>query len=249
LPQGQRARKGKVQETKLSIFVLDQRKRPVMPCSEKRARLLVERGRAVVHRRYPFTIRLKNQVAGDVELVRVKLDPGGRTTSIAVVADENGNKPAKVFELIHRGRQISEALSRLGIPKTHAFYAACVGEVGALVGWPQPTLAIKARAKEDYCRTKLTVHGFPRGSWTRTKSVRGFHTGDMVRAEVPTCKQAGNHIGRVAVRGSGSLRVANTDAINATSCKLSQSRGRPLLRRQSALPPRPEERGLKRGRL
>jgi RRXRR protein len=94
----------------LSVFVLDQRKRPVMPCSEKRARLRLGRGRAVVDRRYPFTIRLKDRVGGHVEPVRVKLDPGSRTTGIAVVADQDGNKPARVlclFELAHPGRQIT----------------------------------------------------------------------------------------------------------------------------------------------
>jgi hypothetical protein len=40
------------------VFVLDKRKQPLMPCSEKRARLLLERGRARVHRLVPFTIRL-----------------------------------------------------------------------------------------------------------------------------------------------------------------------------------------------
>jgi hypothetical protein len=52
-----------------------------MPCSEKRARLLLTRGRAVVHRRYPFTIRLKDCVGGDVQPVRVKIDPGTETTA------------------------------------------------------------------------------------------------------------------------------------------------------------------------
>jgi hypothetical protein len=111
----------------LSVLVPDKRERSVMPCCEKRARLL-ERARVVVHRRYP-TLRLKDRVGDDVEPVRVKLDPGGRTAGSAVVADEDGNKPAKVlcvFELAHRGRQISEALCRLD--------AACVGEAGALVG-------------------------------------------------------------------------------------------------------------------
>ncbi len=42
----------------MAIFVLDKKKQPLMPCSEKRARLLLARGRAVVHKRYPFTIRL-----------------------------------------------------------------------------------------------------------------------------------------------------------------------------------------------
>jgi hypothetical protein len=92
----------------LSVFVLDQRKRPVMPCSEERARLLLGRGRAAVDRRDPFTIRLKDRVAGNVEPVRVKLDPGSRTTGIAVVVVEDGNKPARVlclFELAHPGQQ------------------------------------------------------------------------------------------------------------------------------------------------
>jgi hypothetical protein len=97
----------------LLVFVLDKRKRPVMPCCEKRARPLLECGRAVVHRRYPFTIRLKDRV--DVEPVRVTLGPDSTTTGIAAVADEDGNKPARVlclFELAHRGRQISEAPRR-----------------------------------------------------------------------------------------------------------------------------------------
>jgi hypothetical protein len=57
----------------------------------------------------------------------------------------------------------------------------------------QATLAIKASGTGDYCRTKLTAHGLPRGYCMRTKSVRGFQTGDIVRDEVPTGKKAGNH--------------------------------------------------------
>ena len=98
----------------MAVFVLDKRKKPLMRCSEKRARLLLTRGRAVVHRRYPFTIRLNDRVGGDVGPVRVKIDPGSKITGIALIADEAGNKPAKVlclFRLVHRGRQISETLT------------------------------------------------------------------------------------------------------------------------------------------
>jgi hypothetical protein len=42
----------------------------------------------------------------------------------------------------------------------------------------------------------------------------------MVRAEMPTGKEAGTQVGRVAVRPSGSLRVGNADPINAKYCKL-----------------------------
>lgn len=103
----------------MSVFVLDARKRPLMPCSEKRARLLLARGRARVARRYPFTIRLvdprvKDSVLQLLQPVRVKLDPGSKTTGIAVTREEGGNKPIAVLflaELTHRGRRISEKLT------------------------------------------------------------------------------------------------------------------------------------------
>jgi 5-methylcytosine-specific restriction endonuclease McrA len=439
----------------LTVFVLDKRKQPLMPCSEKRARLLLTRGRAVVVRRYPFAIRLKDRVGGEVQPVRVKIDPGSKTTGIAVVTDEDGNKPAKVlclFELSHRGRQISEALTarrafrrrrrganlryraprfdnrrklqgwlapslrhridtcmswverlrrlvavtgialervrfdtqllekpeisgveyqqgvlagyevreyllekfdracaycgvcnvplqiehivsrarggsnrisnltlacwscntekgarpieeflagkpavfarikaqaraplkdaaavnatrwalyqvladtglpveassggrtkynraRLGIPKTHALDAACVGDVATLVGWAVPTLEIKASGRGHYCRTKLTAHGFARGYCMRTKAVRGFQTGDIVRAEVPNGKKAGVHVGRVAVRASGSFRVGNADGINATYCKILHRADGYGYGWRPALPPRPERRDFQR---
>jgi hypothetical protein len=69
----------------LAVFVSDNRKRPLMPCSEKRAHLLLAFGRTVVVRRYPFTIRLKDGVGGEVHPVSVKPDPGSTTTGIVVV--------------------------------------------------------------------------------------------------------------------------------------------------------------------
>jgi hypothetical protein len=72
----------------LSVFVLDRHKRPLMPCSEKRARLMLERGRARVVRRFPFTIRLidRSVVDSPLQPVRIKLDPGSKTTGLAVFA-------------------------------------------------------------------------------------------------------------------------------------------------------------------
>jgi hypothetical protein len=125
----------------------------------------------------------------------------------------------------------------------------CVGGVGALVRWRQPTLAIKATATGDYCRTKLTAHGFPRGDRMRTKSVRGLQTDDMVRAEVPLGKKARSPIGRVAVRGHGSLRVGNADRLNEKYCKRPDRADGDCYARPPARPPRPEERGFQRRRL
>jgi hypothetical protein len=53
----------------------------------------------------------------------------------------------------------------------------------------------------------VNKHGMPRGSCVHTKLVRGFQTGDMVRADVTTGRQAGVHVGRVAVPVSGSFNL------------------------------------------
>ena len=427
------------------VFVLDKHHKPLMPCSEKRARLLLERGRARVHRLVPFTIRLRDRKKEESALqpVRVKLDPGSKTTGIALVREneqvdiETGEirKAVHVLwlaELEHRGTAIRDALtrrrafrrrrrcanlrhraprfdnrcrhegwlapslrhrlettmswverlqrwapvtaisqelvrfdtqalenpeisgiqyqqgtlagyevreyvlekggrkcaycdgedvplevehihpkskggsdrvsnltlacrpcnqakgsqsieeflahdpkrferiqaqaktplqdaaavnatrwalcevlkatglpvevatggrtkwnrSRQGIPKTHALDAACVGHVDAIEGWRRPTIAIKATGRGSYCRTRLTRHGFPRGYLMRCKRVRGFQTGDLVRAIVPSGKNAGPHIGRVAVRATASFNIQTPQGaiqgIHARYCTLLQ---------------------------
>jgi hypothetical protein len=300
----------------MSVFVLDKRKKPLMPCSEKRARLLLAKGRACVHRLIPFAIRLVDREVANCafQSVEIKLDPGSKTTGIALVrlsekiSRETGEivtetAALNLLELTHRGRQISEALTArrqmrrrrrgnlryreisnlvlacipcnthkaaqpvevflekkpevlkrvlaqvkrplkdaaavnstrwalfnalketglpvsvatggktkfnrnvMGIPKTHAVDAACVGEVSAIANWQRPTLALKCTGRGSYQRTRLNAFGFPRGYLMREKSAKGFRTGDYVVATVPTGKKAGIHTGRVAIRKSGSFNI------------------------------------------
>jgi 5-methylcytosine-specific restriction endonuclease McrA len=402
----------------MAVFVLDRNGKALMPCCEKRARLLLERDRARVHRVVPFVIRLIDRSADSCafQALRLKLDPGSKTTGIALVREfDDGIAVLNLFDLLHRGRQISEALTarrnmrrarrgrttryraprflnrakakgwlapslqhrvdttmawvrricrcapvsalstelvrfdmqqienteisgieyqqgtlagyelreyllekwgrkcmycdkegvplqvehihakanggtnrpsnlglacqscnhkkaardvreflekdptrlarllaqakrplkdaaavnatrwallnclkttelsvetssggrtkynrcRLDVPKTHALDAACVGAVEAITGWQRPMLAIKATGRGSYQRTRLDKYGFPRGYLMRQKSVKGFQTGDMVRATVTSGKKAGSYAGRVAVRASGSFNIQN----------------------------------------
>lgn len=114
--------------SQVQVFVLDKKKRPLMPCRPSRAKQLLREGRAVVHRLVPFTIRLKDRVGGDTQTVRVCEDPGSKTTGIAVVRetpaateaslDANGDDvsgPTRTvlfkIELQHRGAAIHKAMS------------------------------------------------------------------------------------------------------------------------------------------
>ena len=108
----------------MAVFVLDSSGKPLMPCSEKRARLLLDRGRARVHRLVPMVIRIidRAQTESVLQPLRLKLDPGSKTTGIALVRETNNvdlttgeiHRSASVLnliELVHRGQQISEALT------------------------------------------------------------------------------------------------------------------------------------------
>ncbi len=95
----------------MQVFVLDTERKPLTPCHPAVARTLLARGQAAVFKRYPFTIILKRAVAEpQAEGFRLKIDPGSKTTGLAIVNDRTG---AVVFaaELTHRGEQIKASLA------------------------------------------------------------------------------------------------------------------------------------------
>ena len=108
----------------MAVFVIDRRQAPLMPCSEKRARLLLAQGRARVHRLIPFTIRLidREVVQSTLQPLELKIDPGSKTSGLALVRNNNTVNAEtgevittahvlNLFELIHRGFQISHTLT------------------------------------------------------------------------------------------------------------------------------------------
>lgn len=105
------------------------------------------------------------------------------------------------------GGQTKFNRSKLGIPKTHALDAVCVGTVAEVHGWAKPTLTLKAMGRGSYQRTRVCASGFPRGYLTRKKVHFGFQTGDMVIAVVTKGKKVGTYKGRVAVRSTGSFNI------------------------------------------
>jgi len=91
------------------VFVLGADRQPLNPCSSAYARRLLRNGKAAVFRRFPFTIILKERTR-DLSKVsdhRLKLDPGSKTTGIAVLSGKNVVFAA---ELKHRGQEITTRL-------------------------------------------------------------------------------------------------------------------------------------------
>ena len=117
---------------------------------------------------------------------------------------------------------------RQDYPKAHWIDAACVGEQGGNVALDpdQSILHIKATGRGSRQMCRMDKFGFPRTSPKSAKRVHGFQTGDMVKAVVSSGKKAGSHVGRVAVRASGSFAIQGAvgvvDGIGYRNCCLVQ---------------------------
>ena len=127
------------------------------------------------------------------------------------------------------GGQTKWNRTRFALPKTHALDAAAVGRPDSLAGvagWTMPIWSAKATGRGSYSRTRANAHGFPRLHLTRTKRHHGFQTGDLVWAVVTRGQHTGTHVGRVAVRSSGSFALTlaggKIDGINHRCCRLLQ---------------------------
>lgn len=94
----------------MRVFVVDKNRKPLDPCTPRRARMLLNAGRAAVFRRYPFTVILKDRVLEDsiVHEHQLKIDPGAKTTGMAIL---QGDKVIWAAELTHRGFQIRDGLT------------------------------------------------------------------------------------------------------------------------------------------
>jgi 5-methylcytosine-specific restriction endonuclease McrA len=112
--------------------------------------------------------------------------------------------------------------TRLGLPKTHWLDAACVGVVDALDVLTNQPLLIKAQGHgtRQMCRTDK--FGFPSRYVPRNKFVKGFQTGDIVKATVTSGKKIGEYVGRVAVRTSGSFNISAKELVQGVGHKYCQ---------------------------
>jgi 5-methylcytosine-specific restriction endonuclease McrA len=102
---------------------------------------------------------------------------------------------------------------RLELHKHHWLDAACVGNVEQLKVLTQKPLLIKStgHGTRQMCRTDK--HGFPSRYVPRNKFVKGFQTGDIVKAVVTSGKKIGTYVGRVAVRSTGTFNVSTANGL------------------------------------
>lgn len=65
------------------VYVLNKDKQPLMPCSNRKARLLLKQNKAIVINRTPFTIKLLHGSSGYKQLVNLGVDAGSKTIGLS----------------------------------------------------------------------------------------------------------------------------------------------------------------------
>ena len=180
------------------VLVIDKHKKPCNTISNAYARVLLFKKQAVIHKRFPFTIRLKNDnaVLKDKSYT-VKLDPGSKTTGIAITDDKDS--VIMLAELEHIGHLIKKDLNSRRIVRKS-----------------------RRQRKTRYRPARFLNRTKPKGS----KLVEGFQTGDMVKAVVPKGLNKGKHLGRVIIKSSGYFEIksknSSVQGINHKYCHLIQ---------------------------
>ena len=130
----------------VDVLVVDQRAEAVRSDPPGPARHLLNRGRAACYRRYPFTLILKaGERAEEPEPLRLKIDPGSKTTGLAVVNDATG-QVVWAAEL-DPSRPASESPTRSAPrlspeppPAPHALPSRSVPQPTRSDGWLPPSL-------------------------------------------------------------------------------------------------------------
>lgn len=97
-----------------------------------------------------------------------------------------------------------------GLPKAHWMDAACVGQSTPEIIRVEGIRPLCIKATGHGCRQMCSMDedGFPRTGPKAAKLMKGYQTGDLVRAVVPKpLKTAGTHVGRVLARAIGNFDI------------------------------------------
>ncbi len=183
------------------VFVLSSDRQPLDPCHPARARRLLTSGKAAEfgHPHIQAQAHLPLKDAAAVNSTRWALSQRLGATGLPVEVGTGGRTRFN--------------RTRLGLPKAHWTDAVCVGAStpDALDTRGVRPLLIRATGHGSRQLCRMDRYGFPRTGPKHARGVKGFQTGDLVRAVVTTGKKVGTYTGRVAVRARGSFNITTAN--------------------------------------
>ena len=70
------------------VYVINKNNKPLMPCSNRKARLLLKQNKAIVVKRIPFTIKLKYGSSGYVQPISLGVDAGSKHIGLSATTKD-----------------------------------------------------------------------------------------------------------------------------------------------------------------
>ena len=135
------------------VYVLNSDGSPLMPCTEAKARHLIESGKAKVVRRTPFTIRLKFLVEGEVntEGVALGVDAGSSVIGVSVTTEDRVLLEAEVEVRNDVPQNMEERRSKRSGRRSRKtrYREARFDNRRRPEGWLTPTMETKVRTHEN----------------------------------------------------------------------------------------------------
>lgn len=102
----------------------------------------------------------------------------------------------------------------LGLPKEHYYDALSVGEIPTKFDFStDKILLISAKGRGSRQMCQMNRFGFPRTAPKGSKSIKGFQTGDIVKAVVTRGSKRGEYFGRVIISSRGYFRIDTGDSL------------------------------------
>lgn len=72
----------------MRVFVFNMRGRPLMPCSQRKARLLLRENKAMIYKYHPFTIQLTYTTGETKQDCHIGIDTGSKYIGAAVRSED-----------------------------------------------------------------------------------------------------------------------------------------------------------------
>lgn len=150
---------------------------PVMPRHPMRVWELPGNGHAVMPRLHHVTVKRREGIGGETQLVEIKIDPGAGRAVLPVsgLSDERGKFSRTTLDL----------------PKARSVDAVRAGKAPMEQGRRRPVLDIRATGREPHGKMNVNRFRLPVGPLMARKSVRGVRKGDIVKATTSSGKRQG----------------------------------------------------------
>lgn len=71
----------------MKVFVLNMRGEPLMPCTQRKARILLKEKKAVIYKYQPFTIKLTYATGETTDICHIGVDTGSKHIGLAVTSN------------------------------------------------------------------------------------------------------------------------------------------------------------------